>query len=219
MSANFQALDMKKLIFAILILLAPALFATPLAGTTFVAFDTETTGFSPTSERIIEMGAVKYRDGKVIASAHWLIHPGIPINNSSVHHITDEMVSGHPPFVDTYKAFVRFVGDSVLLAHNASFDVRFMQAEIERNHLEPLPNPVIDSLALFRKWYPAAPSHKLGALAEQLGIPTGSQHRAEDDSRTLLLIFDRGLKQHPDLTFEQLRAEAHGFYFFDGRRK
>ena len=210
---------MKKFVFAILILLAPALFAAPLAGATFVAFDTETTGFSPANERIIEIGAVKYRDGKIVASTHWLINPGIPINNSSVHHITDEMVSGHPPFADTYKAFVRFVGDSVLLAHNASFDVRFMQAEIERNHLEPLPNPVIDSLALFRKWYPATPSHKLGALAEQLDVPTGSQHRAEDDSRTLVLIFGQWLEQHPSLTLGQLRADANGFYFFDGSRK
>jgi DNA polymerase-3 subunit alpha (Gram-positive type) len=210
---------MKKLIPAILILLAPALFAVPLAETTFVAFDTETTGFSPASERIVEIGAVKYRGGKIVESTHWLVNPGIPINNSFVHHITDEMVAGHPPFADTYKAFVRFVGDSVLLAHNASFDVRFMQAEIERNHLEPLPNPVADSLALFRKWYPDAPSHKLGALAEQLGVPSGSRHRAEDDSRTLLLIFGQWIGKHPSLTFEQLRTEANGFYFFDGGRK
>jgi len=210
---------MKKLIFAIPILLALVLFATPLAETTFVAFDTETTGFSPAKERIIEIGAVKYRNGKIVASNHWLINPGIPINNSFVHNITDEMVAGHPPFADTYKAFVRFVGDGVLLAHNASFDVRFMQAEIERNHLEPLPNPVLDSLALFRKWYPDAPSHKLGALAERLGVPTGSEHRAEDDSRTLLLILDQWLGQHPSLTLEQLRTEANGFYYFDGSRR
>ena len=209
---------MKKLIFAILTLLAPALFAAPLAEITFVAFDTETTGFSPANERIIEIGAVKYRGGKIVASSHWLINPGIPIQNSFVHHITDEMVAGHPPFADTYKAFIRFVGDSVLLAHNASFDVRFMQAEIERNQLEPLSNPVVDSLALFRKWYPDAPSHKLAALAKQLALPTGSAHRAEDDSRTLLLILDQWLSQHPALTLEQLRTEANGFYYFDGSR-
>jgi DNA polymerase III epsilon subunit family exonuclease len=205
---------MKKLIFPILILLAPALFADSLAEITFVAFDTETTGFSPANERIIEIGAVKYRGGRVIESAHWLINPGVPIKNSFVHNITDEMVAGHPPFADSYKAFVRFVGDSVLLAHNASFDVRFMRAEIERNQLKPLPNPVLDSLALFRKWYPDAPSHKLGMLAKWLGIPVGSEHRAEDDARTLLLIFNRWIAQHPDLTLEQLRRTGHGVYSF-----
>ena len=209
---------MKNLIPAILILLAPAAFATSLAETTFVAFDVETTGFSPANERIIEIGAVKYRNGKIVESTHWLIQPGIPINNSSVHHITDETVAGHPRFADTYKAFVNFAGDSVLIAHNASFDVRFMQAEIERNHLEPLPNPVINSLALFRKWYPEAPSHKLGALAEQFDLPTGNQHRAEDDAETLLRILRHGMEARPNLTLQQIKADANGFYHFDGSR-
>ncbi len=209
---------MKNLIPAILILLAPAAFAAPLAETTFVAFDVETTGFSPANERIIEIGAVKYRNGKIVESTHWLIQPGIPINNSSVHHITDKTVAGHPRFADTYKAFVAFAGDSVLIAHNASFDVRFMQAEIERNHLEPLPNPVIDSLALFRKWYPNAPSHKLGELANQLGLSTGNRHRAEDDAETLLRILCHGMQQRPNLTLQQIKADANGFYHFDGSR-
>ena len=210
---------MKKPLFAILLLLPGVLPAVPVQETTFVAFDTETTGFSPAKDRIIEIGAVKFRDGKIVASAHWLIDPGMPIRNSFVHHITDEMVAGHPPFADTYKAFARFVGDSVLLAHNAPFDVRFMRAEIERNHLEPLSNPVIDSLALFRKWYPDAPSHKLGAIAGMLNLPTGNQHRAEDDARTLLLVFGRWLETHPNATLEQLRADGKGFIYFDGSRK
>lgn len=209
---------MKNLIPAILILLAPAALATPLAETTFVAFDVETTGFSPAKERIIEIGAVKYRNGKIVESTHWLIQPGIPINNSFVHHITDETVAGHPAFADTYKAFVEFTGDSVLIAHNASFDVRFMQAEIERNHLKPLPNPVIDSLALFRKWYPDAPSHKLGALADQLGLPTGNRHRAEDDAATLLRIFRHGMAERPNQTLQQTKADANGVYHLDGSR-
>lgn len=209
---------MKNLIPAILILLAPAAFAAPLAETTFVAFDVETTGFSPANERIVEIGAVKYRNGKTIESTHWLIHPGIPINNSSVHRITDETVAGHPRFSDTYKAFVAFAGDSVLIAHNASFDVRFMRAEIERNHLEPLPNPVVDSLALFRAWYPEAPSHKLGALAGQLGLPAGNRHRAEDDAATLLRILRHGMETRPNLTLQQIKADANGFYHFDGSR-
>ena len=209
---------MKNLIPAILILLAPAALATPLAETTFVAFDVETTGFSPAKERIIEIGAVKYRNGKIVESTHWLIQPGIPINNSFVHHITDETVAGHPRFADTYKAFVEFTGDSVLIAHNASFDVRFMQTEIERNHLKPLPNPVIDSLALFRKWYPDAPSHKLGALADQLGLPTGNRHRAEDDAATLLRIFRHGMAERPNQTLQQTKADANGVYHLDGSR-
>lgn len=209
---------MKNLIPAILILLATAAFAAPLAETTFVAFDVETTGFSPASERIIEIGAVKYRNGKIVESTHWLIQPGIPISNSFVHRITNETVAGHPRFADTYKAFVTFAGGSVLIAHNASFDVRFMQSEIERNHLVPLPNPVVDSLALFRKWYPEAPSHKLGELAGHLGLPTGNRHRAEDDAATLLRILRLGMEARPNLTLKQIKADANGVYHFDGSR-
>jgi DNA polymerase III epsilon subunit family exonuclease len=210
---------MKKLIPAILILLAHAGFAAALSDTTFVAFDVETTGFSPATERIIEIGAVKYRNGEIVKSTHWLINPGIPINNSFVHNITDEMIAGHPGFADTYKAFVHFVGDSVLIVHNASFDVRFMAAEIERNNLMPAPNPVVNSLALFRKWYPQAPEHKLGVLAVYLKFPTGAQHRAEDDAETLLRILRHGMAERSNLTLQQIKADSNGFYYFDGSRK
>lgn len=110
----------------------------------------------------MEIGAVKYLDGQIIQSTHWLINPGMPIKNSHVHGITDEMVAGCPGFSETYREFQDFVGNGVLIAHNASFDVRFMTAEIKRNQLVPLPNPTLNSLTLFRRWFPDAPSHKLG---------------------------------------------------------
>ncbi|MDF7806016.1 3'-5' exonuclease [Pontiellaceae bacterium B12219] len=209
---------MKILIYSLILLAGSPAFAV-LSNITFVAFDVETTGFSPAYERIIEIGAVKYRNGKIIDSTHWLVNPGRPIFNSEIHGITDEQVIGHPGFADTYRAFSAFAGDSVLIAHNASFDVRFMAAEIERNGLIPLPNPTINSLTLFRRWFPDAESHRLGPLAEQLRIPVNVEHRAEDDSKTLLLILDRGLKARPDLTLAQMAETANGTYCFDGTRK
>lgn len=190
-----------------------------LSNTTFVAFDTETTGFSPDTERIIEIGAVKYRDGKILESKQWLINPGIPIPNTQVHGITDDNVAGQPGFAETYPAFSNFVGDATLIAHNASFDVRFMAAEIERNELEPLPNPTINSLTLFRRWYPDAPSHKLGGLAKHLGIEVATEHRALDDSKTLLLILNHGLEKYPHTTLDGLKQTANGTYYFDGTRE
>jgi DNA polymerase III epsilon subunit family exonuclease len=209
---------MKKLIPAILCMLVIAVYA-DVSDLVFVAFDVESTGFGPDQDRIIEIGAAKYRDGKTVESTHWLINPGIPIKNSFVHGITEEDVAGHPGFADTYKAFRAFAGDSILIAHNASFDVRFMAAEIKRNGLEPMPNPTINSLALFRRWYPAAPSHKLGELAAHLDLPVAAEHRAQDDSETLLRILDHGLKSMPNITLAELKTAANGTYHFDGSRQ
>ena len=204
---------------ATLCLLASTSAPAALSNLTFVAFDTETTGFSPSEERIIEIGAVKYRDGQILESKHWLVNPGVPIPNPEVHGITDADVAGQPGFADTYPAFTNFVGGATLFAHNASFDVRFMAAEIERNGLEPLPNPTINSLTLFRRWYPDAPSHKLGELAGHLGIEVDTEHRALDDSKTLLLILGHGLEKHPQTTLDGLKQAANGTYYFDGTRK
>jgi DNA polymerase III epsilon subunit family exonuclease len=208
---------MKNLIPILLAMLAlPALAA--LRDMTFVAFDVETTGFSPDTERVIEIGAAKYRNGAIVDSTHWLVNPGLPIRNSHAHGITDADVQGHPRFSDTYKAFTNFVGDGILIAHNASFDVRFLSAEIKRNQLAPIPNPAINSLTLFRRWYPGLPSHKLEDLATQLDVPVAVAHRAEDDSRTLLLILDRTLASRPTTTFAEMKAAANGTYHFDGSR-
>lgn len=209
---------MKKLIFTLWVLQAAIIHA-DISALTFVAFDVETTGFSPANERIIEIGAVKYTDGKMVDATHWLINPGRSIRNSHVHGITDEQIIGYPGFADTYKAFKDFVGDAVLIAHNASFDVRFMAAEIQRNDLAALPNPTINSLTLFRRWFPEAESHKLGALAEYLKIPVAVEHRAEDDSATLLKILDQGLKARTEITLAEIAATANGTYYFDGTRK
>lgn len=202
---------------AILCMLSIAVYA-DVPDLVFVALDVESTGFSPDRDRIIEIGAAKYRGGKIVKSTHWLINPGIPIKNSFVHGITDEQVAAYPGFADTYKAFRAFASDSILIAHNASFDVRFMAAEIKRSGLEPMPNPTLNSLALFRCWYPAAPSHKLGELSAHLDIPVAIEHRAQDDSETLLRILNHGLKSRPSATLEQIKADANGTYHFDGGR-
>ncbi len=166
---------------------------------TFVVFDTETTGFSATYDRIVEIGAVKIRNGEIIEERSWLINPQrtIPRRVTGVHGISGQMVRNKPTFAEVYPEFVEFAGDAVLVAHNARFDVDMVRAEVERNGLEQMPNVCLDSLKLFRKWWPAAQSHKLGALAEQLGIAGEGFHRGMADSRYAALILFSGLQQHP----------------------
>jgi DNA polymerase-3 subunit alpha (Gram-positive type) len=162
---------------------------------TFVAFDTETTGFGSAKNRIVEIGAVKFRSGKVVAEKSWLINPerDIPYWAENVHGISAEMIKDSPTFAEMYPEFLEFIGNTVLLAHNAHFDVDFMASSIRRAG-EPLPeNPVLDSLRLFSTWYPDAPSHSLEPLSAYLELEGDTYHRATDDSRYIFLIMDKWL--------------------------
>ena len=160
--------------------------ATKFANITFVVFDTETTGFSPVKDRLVEIGAVKIRNGEVLGEKTWLINPQryIPYFVQEVHHITPEMVRDKPVFAEVYPEFLEFIDGAVLVAHNAPFDVRFIAAEALRNGFPVPKNAVVDSLALFKRWHPDMPSHTVSSLIERFGIDTeGLQtHRATDDS-------------------------------------
>ena len=159
---------------------------TKFANVTFVVFDTETTGFSPVKDRLVEIGAVKIRNGEVLGEKTWLINPQryIPYFVQEVHHITPEMVRDKPVFAEVYPEFLEFIDGAVLVAHNAPFDVRFIAAEALRNGFPVPKNAVVDSLALFKRWHPDMPSHTVSSLIERFGIDTeGLQtHRATDDS-------------------------------------
>jgi len=167
----------------------------PLNDVTFVAFDVETTGFNRDFDRIIEIGGVKFKGGKVVESRTWLINPGskIPKQAQMVHGITDAMVADAQEFQLVFAEFSKFVGDAVLLAHNAGFDVRFMRAEIERNNLKPVTNAVLDTLKISRKAYPELESHSLESLKRELNLPSSGIHRALPDAvqvKNLILVRD-----------------------------
>ena len=182
-----------------------------LRATTFVAFDVETTGLSAARHRVIEIGAVKLRAGRIIARQAWLINPGQPIPpfSTRIHGITDADVAEAPPFPAIYPKFVAFVKGTILIAHNASFDVRFMAHEAARNSLTCPPEPVLDNLRLVRKWYPELERHGLKAMADYLKIEPGRYHRALDDSEVLAQIFMEGLRRMPpDSTVSNLLATA-----------
>lgn len=168
-----------------------------VSNVTFVVFDTETTGFSPTMDRIVEVGAVKFRNGEVVEEKSWLINPqrDIPYWATKVHGITDDMVKDKPTFKDIYPDFQKFINGSVLMAHNAKFDISFVKAEIKRAGYELPPNKVIDSLSLFRKWYPKSTAHSVEAVARHAEVKTDNLHRAAADSLYVFLIFDKGLKE------------------------
>jgi len=191
--------------------------STPVKSLTLVVFDVETTGFSAKNGRVVELGAVKIQNGEVLASTNWLINPGRPIppRVSKVHGITDDMVKDKPTFAEIYPEFLAFIGDAVLMAHNARFDVDLVRSEIVRAEL-PLPgNGVIDSLKLFRTWYPEQPSHKLGPLATSIGLQAEGLHRGDVDALFTAQILMDGINKNPKVkTLRQLLADAGGLLVF-----
>ena len=162
----------------------------------FVAFDLETTGTKPSADMIVEIGAVRFDGGEIQRSFSTLVDPGIsiPMEASAVNGIHDEMVRGQPPIKEVLGAFADFCGDLPLVAHNAPFDYKFLLEDI-RLHRAPAPRGVVlDTLPLARYIYPGLPNYRLGTLIRHFQIPSGTLHRAEDDSACCGLLFARILE-------------------------
>ncbi len=160
---------------------------TPLAEVTFVVLDLETTGGSPAGSNITEIGAVKVRGGVVLGEFQTLVRPGDPIPAfvSVLTGITNAMVAGAPRIEAVLGSFLDFIGDAVVVAHNAPYDVSFLKAAC-RETGEHWPRPaVVDTAHLARQLVTAdeAPNRKLGTLAALFGTATTPDHRALHDAR------------------------------------
>jgi DNA polymerase-3 subunit epsilon len=154
----------------------------------FVAFDLETTGLFAETDRIVEVGAVRFdATGRELGRFERLVHPGRPMSPAAqaIHGISDAVLAGAPGAAAVLPAFVAWLGApgaTVLLAHNASFDAGFLGRELARlGH--PLPgHRVVDTLAAARRRWPEAPDHRLETLARWLGLDGDGAHRALADS-------------------------------------
>ncbi len=160
-------------------------------GAVFTAFDTETTSLTPTTGRIIEIGAVKFSKNGIIDKWGQLINPqtDIPPFITSLTHITNQMVSSCNPISFFLPDFLNFISDTILIAHNAQFDLNFLNAECEKAGFSVTSNKTIDTLQFSRFAYPKAPKHKLDYLADYFKINKGSSHRALDDALTCRELF------------------------------
>jgi len=169
-------------------------FESPIRELAFVAFDTETTGLSASSERVVELSAVRFRsDGSEEGSFDALVDPGRPIPPAAarVHGISDSMVKGKPGIEEELPKFLEFCEGAVLLAHNADFDLGFLVNEAAR-HSVPLPTPpVLDTVEISRKLRPDLPNHKLETVSKALGCDASTYHRALADAQTLSQSFLR----------------------------
>ncbi len=169
---------------------------------TYVVFDIETTGLSPVNDEITEIGAVKIIDGQITETYSQLINPGRPIPQKIVQltGITDEMVADKPSIDAVMPEFLAFCENSVVVAHNASFDTGFIRQKSGMLNLS-FQNKVMDTLRLSRELFPGQAKHSLGVVAERLGVSLENHHRAVDDATATAEIF---------LKFQDMAIEQWG---------
>lgn len=156
----------------------------------FVVFDLETTGLNAHKDRITEIGAVKIKNGIVTDKFSAFVNPGIPIPSFIVKltGITNEMVADAPPIEQALNGFMEFIEGTVLVAHNANFDMGFLKQNAKLMG-EKIRNPYIDTLELCRKMFPELGKYKLNLVTKHLGIELENHHRAVDDSMATAKIF------------------------------
>ncbi|HEU4912634.1 MAG TPA: DEDD exonuclease domain-containing protein, partial [Actinomycetes bacterium] len=181
---------------------------TPLHEVTFVVVDLETTGGSPASCEITEIGAVKVRGGQPLGEFQTLVNPGVPIPSfiSVLTGISDAMVATAPRLGVALPAFLEFAGDAVLVAHNAPFDIGFLKAACATTGREWPGNRVLDTARLARQVVTRdeAPNCKLASLARLFRAGTTPDHRALSDARATVDVLHGMLERLGNLGVRSL---------------
>lgn len=179
----------------------------------FVVFDIETTGLNSHTNKIIEIGAVKIKAGRIVDRYSQLINPGrpIPYHITEITSITDEQVANEPKIDKVIGKFVDFIGDAVLVAHNAPFDMGFIKRDIKKYLNIDYQCSVIDTLQMARDLFPDLKKYGLGDLNKTLGLALEKHHRAVDDSQATANMFIIFLEKYKEKGLEYMKDINTGF--------
>jgi len=191
-----------------------------LSDLTYTVFDTETTGLEPSNgDEIIQIGAARIVNNRLLRQETFdqIVDPECPLKPESIpiHGITEDMVRGKPNIDVILPAFHEFCEDTVLIAHNAAFDMRFLQLKEERTGIR-FTQPVLDTLLLSAVVHPNQESHKLDVILERLGITIGTRHNALEDALATGEVFLKLVKLLEDMgivTVRQALEAAEKTYF------
>jgi DNA polymerase-3 subunit epsilon len=187
---------------------AHALDERPLAELTYTVFDSETTGLDPTRDEIIQIGAVRIVNMRLLRGETFdqLVDPQRRLNAEStrVHGIGEDMLRGQPTIDEVLPAFHAFCADAVLVGHNAAFDMRFLQCKEAATGVR-FEQPLLDTLLLSEVLHPALESHSLEAIAERLGVRIESRHNALGDAIITAEVFLRMVRLLHDMGIRTLR--------------
>lgn len=177
----------------------------------FIAFDLETTGTLAGIDRICEIGAVKFINGKPEDIYSTLVDPrmSVPEGASRVNGITDDMLVGKPFIEDCLESFTKFCGGDPLVAHNASFDYQFFLNDYKKYEELAPSGYVFDTLSLSKRIVPGLSNYRLGTVAQHLKFKFGTLHRAHEDAELCGKVFaelmDRAI---PDKIYDKKRLES-----------
>lgn len=191
-----------------------------LVDLTYTVFDTETTGLDPTrGDEIIQIGATRLVNGRVLRSESFdhLVDPlrSIPAAGIPIHGITPDMVAGKPTLAEVLPAFHRYAQDTVLVGHNAAFDMRFLQMKEASTGLR-FDQPVLDTLLLSAAVHPQQESHRLEAIAERFNVTVIGRHTALGDALVTAEVFQKLIALLADMgihTLGQARALSQETYY------
>lgn len=149
----------------------------------YVVFDIETTGLDPEFDEIIEIGAVKIKDGIKIDTFNSLIKPEYEIDEfiTELTGITNEMVENAPSIDEVLPKFMDFINDYIIIGHNVNFDINFIYDNLEELNISPITNDFVDTLRISRRLIPELKHHKLSDLANYFNIDTNGSHRSLKD--------------------------------------
>jgi DNA polymerase III epsilon subunit family exonuclease len=178
----------------------------------FVVVDLETTGAKAPPGRITEVGAYRISQGRIVAEFQTLVNPEMMIPPFIVHltGITDQMVKGAPVFAEVADQWLDFVGDAVVVAHDAQFDVRFLNHELARVFPgQRMANPQLCTVTLSRRVVPGLLNYRLHTVAEHFAVPIHNRHRAAGDARATAEIFIHMLA----------RLDQHGVRYLSEARR
>lgn len=189
----------------------------------YVLFDIETTGLDPEYDEIIEIGAIKVDNNKVMDEFHSLIKPDNEIDEfiTNLTGITNEMVENAPNIEEVLPNFINFIGDEILIGHNVNFDINFVYDKTVNLGLGIVKNNYVDTMRLSRILLPELPHHRLKDLAEYYEIDTKGNHRASKDvqitNEVYLKLYDEMLNKFGTLEefLNQCRRKRQSIKFSD----
>ncbi len=161
--------------------------------TPLLIFDLETTGLNRETERIIEIGAIKVQDGVIVDRLSILVNPNIevPYYATKVNGITTDMLTGAISDIEGVNKLIEMAKGCIIIAHNVSFDVGFVNAYLIRMGQDVLENKLVDTVRLARKAFPGHAKYSLGIIANILDIKILNAHRAEDDARVCFELYQK----------------------------
>ena len=159
----------------------------------YTVFDIETTGLDSEYDEIIEIGAIKVKNNKIVSKFNSLVKPQKEIDEyiSKLTGITNEMVKDAPTIKEILPSFMNYVGNDILIGHNVNFDINFIYDNLYRNNFNVLTNDFVDTMRISRKLLPDLSHHRLIDLAKYFEIDTTNNHRTLKDCEITMSIYER----------------------------